>query len=181
MEHIMELPDFSKGINPQCGKMVEGKLFQRTILLDILFDLNDLQSNLFSKKTINNEIKIIINSKMKTVRGGWNYFPGYEYLPPDTDDLAQVIQVIVRSKNNIINEYIDDSIGLLLDHNTYPNYTFKTWILDPNDNNPIQELYKIAVKDYWGDFCGKDIEVTANMLYALAIYNKEKYSEIIAK
>lgn len=181
MEHIMELPDFSKGINPQYGKTVKGKLFQRTILLDLLFDINDLQTNLFSEKIINNELNNIINSKMKTVRGGWNYFSEYEYLPPDTDDLAQVIQVLVKSKRNRIKEHIDDSIGLLLNHNTYQNHTFNTWILDPGDNNPIQTFYKTVTKDYWGNYCGKDIEVTANMLYALAIYNKEKYSKLISK
>ncbi|PIQ09197.1 MAG: hypothetical protein COW71_07735 [Ignavibacteriales bacterium CG18_big_fil_WC_8_21_14_2_50_31_20] len=181
MEHIMELPDFSKGINPNHGITVVGKLFQSTIVLDLFFDLNDIQNNLISEEIIDNEIKSIMDSKMQNVRGGWNYFPNYKYLPPDTDDLAQVLQVLVKSKRCNINEYFDDSIGLLLDHNTYPNNVFKTWILDPDDDNLIQDIYKTTLKNYWGDFRGADIEVTANMLYALALYDYDKYSTIISK
>lgn len=181
MEHILELPDFSSGINPKRGQTIVGKLFQRTLVLDLFFELNNLQKNLIPEKIIDNEIEYILDSKMKNVKGGWNYFPSYKYLPPDTDDLAQVIQVLVKSSQNNINQFVDVAIDLLLTHNMYKNNTFKTWILDPNSTHPLQKLHEATIENYWGNFHGKDIEVSANMLYALAVYNKNKYSTIISK
>lgn len=180
MAHRMALPNLEEpGLVG--GITVVNSLFQRAIVLDSFIDLRNLSNDIDFAEIISNEISFLEKSRLKSIRGGWSYFPGYPWLPPDTDDLAQITQALVKIGYPRIKELIDDPIALLIESNRLPDGTFRTWILDPHDNGKIQKVLRESVTTIWGDRCGKDIEVTANMLYALSIYDREKYRAIIEK
>ncbi len=180
MTHRMALPRFDKN-NSGNSFVVCSNLFQRTVVLDIFIDLKRLLNGAVDKKIISAELSILETSKARLVRGGWSYFPNYPWLPPDADDLAQMIQIFVKTAHPRIHELVEEPIKLLIDSNRFPDGTFRTWILDPNDNSEIQQVLKKTVETHWGERYGKDIEVTTNMLYALLVYNKERYHTIISK
>ncbi len=176
--HAMRLPSSEKR-DSGYGKIVVGNLFQRTLLVETFLDINLIIPNLIEKNIIYEDIDIIINLRMKPSLMGWNYFPGYKFLPPDTDDLAQVIHILSKSSYPNTHKYIDDIIEILIKYNKNSDDTFKTWIIDPHDDSEHQKKLKLAIKNYWGDYKGRDIEVTANFLYSLSLYNPNKFKKII--
>lgn len=179
--HDMQMPS-SEIYNPDPrNTLVSGNIFQRTIIVETFLDINLVFNNSIDNNIIQEDINRIIAFRMSQVRGGWSYFPGYQFLPPDTDDLAQVIQILARSKFPKINEQVDDPINLVLSFNKNQDGTFKTWILDPSDYSDFQQKLRTATKNYWGDYAGRDIEVSANLLYSLYLYNQLNYKSVISK
>ncbi len=181
MQQLMTLPDLSAGQSAKSGLNVVSDLFQRTIVLDALLEMNYLDEATVSPDVISEELSVIRNSRMKSVRGGWNYFPGYPWLPPDTDDLAQVIALLARTDCTDMYPVLDDCIELLTTSNRYEDGTFHTWILDASDSSDFQKRLRASVGTYWGERLGKDIEVTANLAYALEVYDARRYGEIVGE
>lgn len=179
MSHRMVLPDQTDRSVENRPLIVSGDLFQRTVVLDAYLDINGLAKGTVRDDLISKELDFIKDSRMKGVRGGWNYFPGYPLLPPDSDDLAQIVALAARTGWNDMREVIDDSIGLLIESNRYDDGTFHTWILDPRDHSKEEEALRASVASYWGERCGKDIEVTANLAFALHLYDFIKYRQVI--
>jgi squalene-hopene/tetraprenyl-beta-curcumene cyclase len=180
MQQRMTLPDLLNGQSAESGLNVVSDLFQRTIVLDAFLEMNHLDESMVSPGVISEELSVIRNSRMKSVRGGWNYFPGYPWLPPDTDDLAQVIALLARTGCTDMSPFLDDCIELLTTSNRYADGTFHTWILDASDNSDYQERLRASVGTYWGERLGKDIEVTANLAHALLVYDARRYGEVIS-
>lgn len=179
MTHVMKLPSSEMKLTEDNGINVYGNIFQRSIILETYLDINTLDNKIIENEIIRGDLLEIVNYKARNVNGGWSYFPEYSLLPPDTDDLAQVIQLLVRSNYSIINDLIDEPLNLLMNYNNNDDGTFKTWILDPLDESEQQQKLKKAVQNYWGDYYGRDIEVTANLLYSLFLYDKNRFIEII--
>ncbi|MBN1302674.1 MAG: hypothetical protein JW995_15755 [Melioribacteraceae bacterium] len=179
--HAMKLPSAEIRIPKDPGIFVQGSIFQRTIVVDTYLDINNEFNNYINHDVIKSDINEIVEMRMKSVKGGWNYFPGYPFLPPDSDDLAQVMQILVKSDYGNISGIIDEHLSLLLEHNKNSDGTFKTWILNPLDFSEPQLKLKSAVENYWGDYYGRDLEVTSNILYALLLYNRSKYENVILK
>ncbi len=180
-EHIMLLPSSEIKKVEDGGMIVRGNIFQRTIIVEAYLDIEKRINNLFENNIIREDIESIIDLKFTNTRGGWSYFPEYNYLPPDTDDLAQVLRILTISRYLEINDFLEECIELVLQHNSNNDGTIKTWILDPFDKSNKQKKLLEAKKNFWGDYTGKDVEVTSNFLHALLLYNGEKYEENINK
>ena len=181
MLHVMRLPSSETKTNMNTSILVSGDVFQRTILVETYLSVNSIITMPEIKNIIREDILRILDSKMKNVGGGWNYFPGYPFLPPDSDDLAQVIRILVSANFDNLNVILDEHINLTVKYNRNPDGSLKTWILDPEDNGRYQKVLTAAVENYWGDYRGRDIEVTSNLLLSLLFYDRLKYSDVINK
>jgi len=126
---------------------------------------------------IQEDIQRIVKLKASDVRGGWKYFPSLPELPPDADDLGQVIQVMVRSEYAHLSEICDDSIALLLDQGHHEDGSLETWIWDRTSDSPEVLRIAEAIRTKWGD--SPDREVMANVLYALHLYDGRRYRAAI--
>jgi hypothetical protein len=178
MMHHLLLPDFNNSVNQVD---VSSNLFQRMIVLDNLLDLNLFIQDDKLAKILTEDLKFILNSKNKFVKGGWSYFPEYPWIPPDADSLAQIIKLVIKSNNlEIIGSFIED-INLLVNDNRYDDGSFRTWILDHKDKGILQNKINECVKIYWGEYFGKDIEITINVLLALSMLDRSKYQDVISK
>lgn len=172
--HQLQFPNIHSRYNDY--NFHEGVIFQRAIICDALLDAQDTDFKINSKGLVQ-DIQLLINSKCTDVAGGWRYFPTLQYLPPDADDLGQIVQVLVRTQVDNISELVDEAIELIFTQGKYSNGSFETWIIDLNDQSDVNRLILKAIENMWGK--GPDVEVMANLLYALNIYNHKKYhSEI---
>ncbi len=179
MTHRMAVPRSPERSYESPPVHVVGNIFQRTIVLEAFLDVNEMKRGTIGHKVIENELDFIEKSRVSTVGGGWSYFPGYDLIPPDSDDLAQVTRIAARMNLVRMRPFIDDAISLLLRSNRYPDGTFHTWILDPDDRGRAQEALQTAVLSYWGERAGKDIEVTSNLASALHEYDPAKFRKIV--
>ncbi len=181
MLHVMRLPSSEFKTYQKESTLAAGDIFQRTILVETYLSLKKYFRGDKLEKIIEEDISAVLDLKYKEGKGGWNYLPGYPLLPPDSDDLAQVIRILVSAKLDKMNEILDDHINVAVKYNRNPDGSFKTWILDPEDAGKNGMRLKTAVENYWGDYRGRDIEVTSNLLLSLLLYDRLKYSDIITK
>ena len=175
MQHKIIIPqnDVFLSTHPQ----QTGDLFQRALLNDTLIDAQNFIPNV--AEVIKEETEKIAKDKLTRVRGGWSYFPGLPEMPPDVDCLAQVMQVLVRSKYKDVANLLADPISLLLSDCKYRNCTFETWMIDNKDSSKNTIILKNAIKKAWKLRKGKDNEVQANILYGLFLYDYKNLESII--
>jgi hypothetical protein len=181
MNHLMVLPTLERMPDGSREILVFGNVFQRTIVLDTLLDASDWLAGSVPRQVLDTEVTRIIDARLPSVRGGWNYCPECTWLPPDPDDLAQVVQILTRVGYKDKELLLDDPIDLLINENRFANGMFRTWILDPSDRGEDQASLTISVDSLWGERAGQNIDVTANMLYALCLYNPAKYESTISQ
>ncbi len=153
-----------------------GDVFQRAIIADVLCDANDhLHGQM--QLLIDYEINYIL-SQRRSDTGGWSYFPALPELPPDADDLAQVMQVLVRTQRQTdIMDTCEPLLSILLDENVHADGSFETWILPVTGRMPIQERQAMFTRLAWG--IGPDNDVMANLLYALVLYDWKRFAATI--
>ena len=156
-----------------------GNVFQRALVVDTLIDAHSFYPD--ADEIIKEEVQKLVSAKLKRVRGGWSYFPSLPELPPDADSLGQVLQVLVRSKYEKIDEEVSDPISLLLSQCSYDDGSFETWIVDNNDTSRETAIIKNAIENMWKMRKGKDNGVLANILYGLYLYDFEKLKSRIEK
>src|SRR5262249_23119746 len=101
----------------------------RGVALDALLDAAEAGLPV-PTRMLNAEGMAILRMKHRAVRGGWNYIPEVPELPPDADDLGQVLQVLCRLGGPALAATCDEGIRLLLDAQL-PDGGLNTWILDP--------------------------------------------------
>jgi squalene-hopene/tetraprenyl-beta-curcumene cyclase len=147
-------------------------LFQRAVALDALLDA-DAAGLPVPQQVLNAEALAILRRKHRDVRGGWNYVGEVPELPPDADDLGQVLQVLYRLGGTALASTSDDGVRLALDA-AGPDGRIDTWILDPRGHSAADE----AVRAYLGRVIrwkGAHPEVMANLLYGLILYDPVRY------
>ena len=145
---------------------------QRTVILDALLDARDAGIPV-AGATIAAETLAILRAKHRGVRGGWNYVPSVPELPPDADDLGQVLQALVRVGGADLAMTCDDGIRLLLDA-AEPGGGLPTWILDPIGAGADDERIRayLHVMGGWG----VHPEVVANAAYGLLLYDRDRFA-----
>jgi len=157
----------------------EGDVFQRALILDTLLDFNpELQNQL--NIIIYAEADYLFKARRKTGIGGWAYFPDLRELPPDADDLAQVMQVLLRagySKTAI--PYFEEALNVLLNDQANTDNGWESWIIPKNNQTEEQQLQTIWVNKAWGT--GSDIEVVANLVYALILFDSERFAAFVER
>lgn len=153
-----------------------GNVFQRAWFLDVLCDLRGARGGGLDAE-ITREVEYLIAARRTTGVGGWGYFPGLRELPPDADDLAQVLLGFVRAgRADAARAYCDPPLRVLLLENAHPDGSFESWII-PTTRDAEQELQLRWVNIAWG--AGPDAEVIANLLHALRVYDARRYEVVI--
>jgi squalene-hopene/tetraprenyl-beta-curcumene cyclase len=154
-----------------------GCVFQRAIICDALLDAQSIGLEI-DQRCLDEDVATLMAERATDVRGGWRYIPGVPELPPDTDDLAAVLQVLVRTDTRLA-EVCDDAIQLLFDQNAFPDGSCETYIVDWQDEREVTRRMARGIETGLGK--GPDPEVVANLLYALWLYNPARYAERIAR
>jgi squalene-hopene/tetraprenyl-beta-curcumene cyclase len=156
-----------------------GDVFQRALIADTFCDGNEtLRGQLES--VINYEADYLISKRRSTGIGGWSYFPELPELPPDADDLAQIMQVLLRSGRRLdVEKYCEPPLQSLLKDHSHEDGSFETWIIPATERTPEQERQAKFARLAWG--MGADPEVVANLLFAMMLYDPGRFQEIIEK
>lgn len=150
----------------------EGLVFQLSIVCDAL--LRAKQAGfIVDEAGLISDIQKIVDARCIKDCVGWKYFPTLYELPPDADDLGQILQVLVQSKWDCISELCDPAIELLLEQGSNPDGSLETWIVDKSDTSPHTIAMLNAISNSWRD--SQDVEVIANILYGLYLYNPKKF------
>jgi squalene-hopene/tetraprenyl-beta-curcumene cyclase len=154
-----------------------GDVFQRALIADTLCDVNALLDDRLHP-VIEHEVDHLKDSRLTYGVGGWSYFPSLPELSPDADDLGQVMQVLLRSGHQEdVATYCEKPLTVLLQDNAHPDGSFETWIVPATGRTPQQERQAEFNLSHWG--AGPHNEVIANLLYALVLYDSERYAEVI--
>jgi hypothetical protein len=175
--HEMIFPPSVFG-TPGDGK-VRGDVFQRTIIVAALMTARQSGYHIESA-ALNRDIDYIIAQKDPVSKGGWKYFPRLSALPPDIDDLAQVILVLLGAGHDGIAGLVDECIGLAIGNmgraDGMPGGRAdglpSTWVPDPSLQS--DRLTASYIERFWGNT--PDTEVIANFMYALHQYNFAQYA-----
>ena len=154
-----------------------GDVFARALIADALLDAREEPG---VAEVLDREINYLVDSRVRDGVGGWKYFPELRELPPDADDLAQVMQVLLRSgRRDDARRYCERPLEVLFRDNAHPDGSFETWIVPRQNRSFDEELQTKWIEVAWG--YGPDPEVMANLLYALSLYDKERFRDEIAR
>jgi len=158
--------------NFQC----EGKVFHIGLITDALIDASAAGYVDECRDLIDQNVKFLIEAKDGR---SWRYFPGFDPLPHDADDLGQVAQVLIRA-DAWSTELLDPAFDLAI-ANTWEDGATNTWMLeDPQQRDAANKVWGRGILD-----TGKDPEVVANFLYASLLYdrvsNRSKLTSVIDK
>lgn len=148
-------------------------LSHRAVILDALLDADEAGLNC-PPQILAAETMAILRAKHRDVRGGWSYIQEAPELPPDADDLGQVLQVFARFGGCDLASICDEAIRILLDSSAEDG-SFCTWILDPAGYSSAHQRMRdyLSVMGGWGTHP----EVVANLLYGLLLYDPARYRE----
>ena len=152
-------------------------LFQRAIVLDGLLDAYAAGYSVL-RQLLESEAFAILRAKHRHVRGGWNYIPEVPELPPDSDDLGIVVQVLCRVGGPALASTCDDAIQLAL-ATADPDGGIQTWILDPNGRSRFDEAMRAYIEVIDGR--GAHPDVVGNLLYGLLLYDRSRYQNDILR
>jgi hypothetical protein len=174
--HVMRFPR-AKGFQVQRANQC-GDVFQRALIADTFLDA-DAHLNGVLRDVIAYEVRYLLQSRRHDGIGGWAYFPELLELAPDADDLAQIVQVLRRTGHDAeLEATCELPLRALLDQ-AYPEGSFETWIIPAQDRSELQERQAWFAKNCWGT--GPDVDVIANLLYALNLWDPERFRDPIAR
>lgn len=154
-----------------------GDVFARALICDALCDAHEHWGQLDA--LIDAEIEHLLAARRTTGVQGWSYFPEVSELPPDADDLAQVMTVLARrGRRASLRETCEPPLEVLLRDNARPDGSFETWIVPRDRRTAEQQLQAEWIERAWGGGC--DVEVVANVLHALRLYDAARFAEPLA-
>ncbi len=167
--HHLHFPRFADGaIRYETHPSV---LSHRAVILDALLD--GAEAGLpVSRSVLAKDVMAILHCKHPDVRGGWSYIQQAPELPPDADDLGQVLQVLARYGGPDLASICDEAIRLVLD-GANEDGAFETWILDPSGNSFADQTLRDYLPIMGGS--GVHVEVVSNLLYGLLLYDAQRY------
>lgn len=173
-KHIMPFP---KEMFRVTEDFQTGDVFQRALIADTFLDFKDIVTGL--EEIIASEADYLLSTRRKNGVGGWSYFPGLPELSPDADDLAQVMQVMLRAGyREQTSPLFETPLKVLLEEQANDT-AWETWIVPKHDKSEEQELQTEWINTAWGT--GSDIEVVANLIYALILYNPTRFNAEISR
>jgi squalene-hopene/tetraprenyl-beta-curcumene cyclase len=154
-------------------------VFQRALIADALCDA-DLLLRGYLQPIIDYEVNYLESRHLVSGVGGWSYFPTVPEVPPDADDLGQVMQVLLHcGYKEKIRAYCELPLNVLLHDNVHPDGSFETWIIPAANRTQEQERQMKWSESMWG--IGPHNEVIANLLYALVTYDSEQFFETVQR
>ncbi|CAM2064767.1 SQHop-cyclase-C domain-containing protein [Sulfidibacter corallicola] len=177
VRHIMLLADDGDASRGESYR--HGDVFQRALIADALQDADRILDGGL-KPVIDEEVVYLLSQRQTEGMGGWKYVPDMAELPPDTANLAQMILVLVGAgRRDEVDRLCRPLIEVLLRDNTREDGGIETWIVPAG-----ADLSKQADRRWLDAFkggAGPDVEIVANMAYALLHYDPEHYEEPIRK
>ncbi len=147
-------------------------LLFRAVTLDALLDAR-AAGLAVCDRVLSHEGMALLKSKHPGVRGGWSYFETVPELPPDADDLGQVLQALARLGGPDLASTCDEPLELALDASRAAG-GFPTWILDPALPGHLDRLMSAYVSVIGGT--GVHPEVVANLLVGLLYYDPARFA-----
>jgi hypothetical protein len=153
-------------------------IFQRGILTNNLIDINRNYKMDLSEIIIH-DVNYLVENRNKNESGCWSYFPTVKEVAPDADDLGQIMQVFIKHNcKKEIEDYCLLGVKILIE-DCYDNETggIGTWIIPKENLTETQKIQKNFNDNKWGS--GPDIDVMANFLYALCLYDYKNYKKVI--
>ena len=168
--HRMRFP-LAAGFGGTADERV-GSAFQRALIAEALLDAAAAGFHI-DWNGIDTDARDIISLRSNDVAGGWRYFPDLPELPPDADDLAMALRMLVRAGHPYVAEYCDDPLRLALSGIRDHPGAVGTWIVDPDDLSDTARKIRKAIAALWGD--ALDVEVVANLLHALVLYDAARF------
>jgi hypothetical protein len=153
--------------------------FQRALINECFIAVANAY-NLGVSNFLKNECQYLISIRNKDSVGGWSYLPTVQEIAADIDDLGQIIQLFVLSRNQqFIDVYCNRAISIALKERMLENGGIETWIIPAQYQTRTQKRQEHFNAIKWGK--GPDVEVVANFVYSLTILDKDKYAELIKK
>ncbi len=135
-----------------------GHIFQRMVITENIY-LEDYEVHKISTENLNRVLSLKDSD-------GWRYFEDFKPLPPDSDDLAQILKVAcLWGSTDQISMVIEEL--QILSKNIRDNGSINTWLLsDPAESD--------FTSKFWGRGYGgtEDSEVVANVVTALSMLSK---------
>jgi squalene-hopene/tetraprenyl-beta-curcumene cyclase len=175
MAHMLTFPRLMGG---QVVNATHAALLSfRAVALDALLDAAEAGLQVCDR-VLAQEALWILRAKHREVRGGWNYVQEAPELPPDADDLGQVLQVLWRLGGRELASTCEDGIILALD-SAEAHGGFNTWILDSEGRTEADRLILdyLPIMGGWG----VHTEVVANLLYGLLVYHRERFLSAVVR
>jgi squalene-hopene/tetraprenyl-beta-curcumene cyclase len=152
--------------------------FQRALISDIFCDCMSLNKNYFKALAVS-ELEYLKRKRQKDEIGGWSYYPGIPEIAADADDLGQILQLFIRTGNiNTIPRFFEKPIQVLLEDRLHTNGGIETWIIPKNPANEKHQRQE-HYNNIWGT--GPDVEVMANFLYGLCLYDYPRFRNKIIR
>jgi hypothetical protein len=149
----------------------------RAVAVDALLDARDAGLPV-PADVLNSDALSLLRAKHRDVRGGWNYIASVSELPPDADDLGQVLQELVRIGGPALASSCEEPIRMVLD-GAHADGGFSTWIIDRRGRSAADDAVRayLPIMGGWGVHA----EVVFNLLYGLLLYDRERYAEPLAR
>ena len=168
-QHVMPFPRQKFQVEEDWQR---GDVFQRALILDTFLDFNSYLSQQL-QEVIAAEVQYLVSTRRNRGIGGWAYFPNLPELPPDADDLAQIMQVLLRAGYaEVLAPFIEVPLQVLLNDQANED-AWESWIIPKQMSNEEQVLQQEWVDKAWGT--GSDVEVVANLVYALQLYDASRF------
>lgn len=175
LKHIMYLSTYEGFDNSESVHVSD--IFQRALVNDCLLEVCEaLKINASAYFTL--ECEYLIGQRNTDKIGAWSYFPSVKEIAADIDDLGQIMQLFINSGHRKhVKEYCQNAIDLVLRDRVTASGGIETWIIPQKNRNKQQEKQEQFNTVKWGK--GPDVEVVANFIYALSLYDTSKYDLII--
>lgn len=166
LKHIMYL-----------GRIFVSDTFQRALINDCIFDVTSYL-RIDPKEYLDTEIEYLLNKRNNDDVGGWCYYPGAFEIAADIDDLGQILQLLQRcERGDLIEKYCVGPIKMAISERSCANGGIETWIIPKSDQTKRQRVQEYFNQNEWGT--GPDVEVVANFLFSLELYDSDVYSDTI--
>lgn len=107
--------------------------------------------------------------------GGWSYFPTLPELPPDLDSLAAAIALFARAAPDLL-PLCEEPIAMALTAMDADG-GIETWLVAERD--PDVEAMRGGIAEHWGR--GADLDVCARFFHALALADRARFGDAVAR
>ena len=176
LKHTMYLGN-AEGFENTC-QVHTSDTFQRALLDDCLYTI--AQTYQLPITSFFEEEYHYFMERINPEVGAWQYFPSVQEIAPDIDDLAQIMQFFIHiGKKDEIAKHCQKAIDTAINSRSCANGGIETWILPKHNLTSLQQKQQYFNESKWGT--GPDVEVVANFLYALHLYDPKAYLSVIQK
>jgi squalene-hopene/tetraprenyl-beta-curcumene cyclase len=167
--HVLPFPREQGFRGPQW--VHAGDVFQRAVIADALCDAAAFAGDQLSE-VVEQEIAYLMSRRRPS---GWSYFPDLAELPPDADDLAQIMTLLVRNgRYDLLLAACEEPLQTLFTHGAHDDGSFETWIVPSPPRTDDERLQHEWIARAWGR--GPDVDVVANLLHALTLYDRARFA-----